>query len=244
MDLKYSKLKIAIGALFFSMLIFLSLPAAKATPGPGIAVKPNYSNTQIEQTGSIFVRTKPGESQQISIQLVNLTNQTQKLTVSPTVAYTSKDGAITYQPGKVPTDKTLKYKFNDLVKEQKKNVSLAPKQSQSVNFTVTAPEKQYKGIIMGSLYVKTGNIAQAENNNGVNINNKIALVMPVLLRSQDVGVKPKLTVPSIKPGQQGTQTVIKTKYANEKPTTIQQMKLKNKIYRKSNPKKNLEQSQP
>ncbi|USS88944.1 DUF916 domain-containing protein [Fructilactobacillus cliffordii] len=240
MILKNHKLRLLLGIAFFSFLFALVVPTAvNATPGPGIAVKPNYPSTQFDQGGSFFFKTKPGEPQTITMDVANLANYSQTLTIEPTTAYTSKDGSITYKPGKVPYDRTLKYKMRDLVKEKKQKITVGANQTKKVSFTVTPPKKDYKGIILGALYVKTENRNDNVNANNVNLNNKLSLVMPIMIKSQDKKVNPKLTVPSIKPDKSGSQTLINTKLANERPTTIKGMTVTDRIYRKGNSKKTL-----
>ncbi|USS90359.1 DUF916 domain-containing protein [Fructilactobacillus carniphilus] len=236
---KHHKLKLLLGVAFFSFLFTLLAPVVHATPGPGVAVKPNYPATEIERGGSFFFKTKPGEPQTITMDVANLANYSQTLRIEPTTAYTSKDGAITYNPGKVPHDKTLKYKMRDLIKEKKQVITVGANKTKQVSFTVVPPKKDYKGIILGALYVKTENKNDNVNANNININNKMALVMPVMIKSQDKKVNPKLTALSIKPNKSGSQTIINTKLANERPTTIQGLQIKDRIYRKGNPKKTL-----
>ncbi|USS93367.1 DUF916 and DUF3324 domain-containing protein [Fructilactobacillus ixorae] len=239
MILKNHKLRLLIGFAFFSFLFALFVPIAHATPGPGVAVKPNYPSTQIQNSGSFFFKTKPGEPQVITVDLANLANYSQTLSIEPTTAYTSKDGAITYKPGKMPYDRTLKYKMRNLVKEKKQTVTLGANQTKTVSFTVNPPKKDYKGIILGALYIKTENKNDNVNSNNVNLNNKVALVMPLMIKSQDKKVNPKLTVPKIAPNKSGAQTIIDTTLANERPTTIKGLEVKDRIYRKGNPKKTL-----
>ncbi|USS88061.1 DUF916 and DUF3324 domain-containing protein [Fructilactobacillus hinvesii] len=240
---KHHKLSLLLGVASFAFLLAWLVPTANATPGPGVAVKPNYPATQIDKGGSFFFKTKPGEPQTITIDLANLANYSQTLTIEPTTAYTSKEGSITYKPGKVPYDKTLKYKMRDLITEKKQKVTIPADRTKTVSFTVNPPKKDYKGVILGALYVKTENRNDNVNANNININNKMALVMPVMIKSQDKKVNPKLTVPSIKPDKSGSQTIINTKLANERPTTIKGLEIKDRIYRKGNPKKTLSKNQ-
>ena len=232
-------------ATIFLMIPMMGIGETNASQGPSIAVKPNYTKNQIKQDGVIFVQTKPGQTQQISLNIVNLSKSSQSFSIEPTTAFTSGGGAIALNPTKnLPVDKTLKYKFKDLVQDGKKQtINLGPNKSTNVNFNVKAPDKTYNGVILGGLYIKPQLPPEAAKLKGVSVNNKFALAMPVYLRdNNNQPIKPKLTAQTIKPGKVANQPVIYTKLANEKPTTINQMQIKDKIYRKSDPSKILSKS--
>lgn len=223
--------------IFVSILLFLSnVCMVNATEAPALALKPIYPKNQILDNGIFFVNTKPGTIQNLDLSLINLSSDKQVMTITPTSAYTTNGGAISYDnTKKFPKDKSLKYKFSNLSIKKKYTVSLAPNKATTIRTQVRIPKNHYKGIILGSLYVQPKVDEEYYKKSGASITNRFAIAMPVYLRDLNKKVVPKLTLGDVGFKQTNRNGIVYSHLYNEEPTTSTNMIMNNKIYRKGDP---------
>jgi hypothetical protein len=109
-------------------------------------------NRADQETDSFFyLLTEPGEEQQISVRLVNLTDEYQTIEVTAHVATTTNEGSICYWGREeTPVDTTLPHNIEDLLLFAPV-IELEPNEELYLWITVRMPIMPYQGVLAGGL---------------------------------------------------------------------------------------------
>ncbi|UQS84677.1 DUF916 and DUF3324 domain-containing protein [Apilactobacillus apisilvae] len=204
--------------------VFISAQRAQASDVNGLAMEPIYPNNQITKNGILYPMVSPGSTQTLSFNIINLSNQSQKLTISPNTAITSNGPSIDYSQSKYKYDSSLKYKFSDIFFPKKIKLDVKPNTPTKVTFTAKIPKKEFKGLLMGGFYIDT-NQTSYNNDSGTSINNKYTYAMPVIMRENKEKSLPELKLGTVTNGMSFKAPIISSKIYNKQPAMIDQLKM-------------------
>lgn len=208
--------------------IFFTNATIKASDVNGLAMEPIYPSNQIVKNGILNPRVKAGSKQELSFNLINLSNQPIKVSISPNTAVTSDGPSIDYSRDKYKYDDSLKHNFKQIFSPKKIKLNVEPNKPTKVAFTANIPKKKFNGILMGAYYINT-NQTSINNASGTAINNKYTYAMPVVMREDSVKAVPKLTLGKVTNGVSAKSPIVTSDIYNKRPAIIDHMTMDTKI---------------
>lgn len=227
---KIIKVSVALCAGLICSLTLIPIPAvAQTVNSSDFTVRAIIPDNQIDKSKSYFdLLMKPGESQTLSVDVIN--NSTQEITVDIALqaASTNRNGLIEYQV-KVDPDDTLMYPF-DTIASAANEIKVAPDSTQKVDVTVTMPEQQFDGVILGGIV-----FTRRENNgaaSGVSINNQFSYVIGVKLSETDKEILPDFRIKSIEPTLVNYRRAVSVNIHNPVALIIKDANVTASIYKK------------
>jgi hypothetical protein len=116
------------------------------------SVWPYHVGNQIEGTpsGVFYLDTQPGEEQEISVRVVNFTDEYQTIEANVHLATTRSDGTVNFWGTEEPADTTLPHNIEDLI-EFEPIIQLAPLEEYIFWMTVRVPIMPYQGVLAGGI---------------------------------------------------------------------------------------------
>lgn len=195
--MKKTKKIIILSLAFVCMVSFAKIPAsAQGVDSTNFTVQAVIPSNQIDKKQSYFdLKMNPGQSQTLSVKVINISKQEITIDVALRAASTNRNGVIEYQVQTTP-DETLKVPFDKIAKTDSM-IKVAAHTTKKVNVTVTMPENEYDGTILGGIvFTKRQNGNQSS---GVSINNLFSYVIGVKLTETDKQLSPDFRLKSIEP---------------------------------------------
>lgn len=147
-----SKKFILVGLLLFGLVGFFGLPSAQAVSYGGLGIHPNESEVDEKnpRTKSWFIYTlELGEVKKGKVDIVNSSSESVEVKVYPVDAVTTKDGAFAPQP-----EDREKIDVGAWIRLAESEVSLGPKETKTIDFTLKVPENAEVGDHMGAIIVQ------------------------------------------------------------------------------------------
>lgn len=151
-----------------------------------------------------------GQQQTVQIELENASDQEMTIAVSLNGAKTNRNGVIEYGPSSIEDDKSLKFKFKDLVKSEEQ-VTIPPNTVVPLDINITMPETSYDGIIAGGIQLKQV-IERDESQTG--IINEYAYLIALILRENETPVEADLELNDVYAGLSNYQNAVFVNFSN------------------------------
>lgn len=161
--------------ILFSIMTWFALatPAQAAISGAaGFSVEPVSDDA--DKTDYFELNVQPGQSYPLKLKLTNNLGQAIKITVVPTVAGTSDNGQINYTNLTKKRDSSLKYDWTKMG-PTRQTVTVQPGQSQEVTETLTVPQGNFNGVMLGSFYVYSPTVNKKLKKDSLKKNRKMAI---------------------------------------------------------------------
>ncbi|PGL72675.1 DUF916 and DUF3324 domain-containing protein [Bacillus sp. AFS055030] len=196
------------------------------------AVSPVMPTNQIDQSKTYFdLRMKPGQKQILNVQIKNDTNKNIVVQTKANSATTNSNGITDYSVSNSKVDDTLEIPFATIAKV-KKETKIPAKSESTIEITIEMPNQQFDGVILGGLHFsEKEDEGKAKKEDGsVQIKNKYAYVIGVLLRETDKVVKPDLKLNEVKPAQINARNVVTANLQNIKPAMLKNLSVDAKVY--------------
>ena len=169
--------------------------------------------------GGFYLITEPGEEQQISVRVVNLTDEYRTLEVSIHVATTDNQGRINYWGSDEPADTTLPHNIEDLLIFEP-YIVLEPNEETYFWVTVRMPTIPYQGVLAGGLVFRLAEDSFHEDEGIIGEERLLA----VLLR-QDGFVESNIVLERVTTEVLGGQSVISAHLRNVAANFVGQMRI-------------------
>lgn len=167
--MKYSKKFILISFLFLILVILLGLNSTQAISYGGLGIQPHQWNPKNLLTKSWFIYTlEPKAVKKDKVDVINSSNKPIKVKIYPVDAATTQDGAFAPEP----EDKE-KVDVGAWVTLSKSEVSLGPKETKTIEFTIKIPENVEAGDHMGAIIAQNKEIPEAEEGTGMRIATRV-----------------------------------------------------------------------
>ncbi|MGX7029775.1 WxL protein peptidoglycan domain-containing protein [Vagococcus zengguangii] len=152
-------------------------------------VTPIFTDNQSDDKRGYFdLLVKPGEVQELKLEVSNTSKQKKKLTITPTTAGTTSNGTIDYSGKEWRHTSNLVAKFSDIASEPQ-TVELKPEEKKVVTFEVKVPDEKFEGQIVGAFYVKEDSTEKEEtkstSENGIGIKNEFAMIIACVLMTDE-----------------------------------------------------------
>lgn len=221
------KNKIVIGLAF--ILGLLGTPIVAHAQGADFTVNPVYSADQTDKSlGYIDLKVNDKKDYPISVNVQNMDkNEAGSYTVSLVNATTNDNGDVNYTPSKQNLVKSSDPLLKDLVPKNMRSqkITLKAGENKTVSFNLKLPAKNFKGQILGSVYVLR-NSKNLQEKKQFGINNRFAMTIPVMLTQANAQVKlPKLTMTKAFVTEKSGQPQIAARIQNASPLLFGKIKI-------------------
>ncbi|MHC5228244.1 DUF916 and DUF3324 domain-containing protein [Enterococcus sp. LJL99] len=182
------------------------------------SVEAKIPENQVDKTKTYFdLRVKPGEVEELEVELKNNTDKEVTVLINSNTAITNDNGVIDYGTVDPKLDNTLKFPFSKISKVDPE-IKLASKETKIIKVQVDVPSESFNGIILGGLHFsQKDEDAKGTKESGVQIENKFAYVIGVRLSENDEPVTPDLQLIDAKAGQRNYRNTVLGTLQN--PTT-------------------------
>ncbi|GAB6516634.1 DUF916 and DUF3324 domain-containing protein [Bacillus thuringiensis] len=196
------------------------------------AVTAVIPENQIDKNQTYFdLKMQPGQKQTIQVQMKNDTNKEVVVESFANTAITNSNGITDYSTVEPKTDSTLKYPFSKIAK-MPKETKVPANSIVTVDINLEMPNESFDGVILGGLYFKEKEDENAKKKDeGVQIENKYAYAIGVVLKETDAEVKPDMKLNEVKPTQINGRNVVTTNLQNVKPAMLKNLSVDAKVYK-------------
>lgn len=216
-------------------LFFVVSPAIYADTGDvPFSVTPVFPDNQSKEiTGYFDLKVTPSDQQYLQVKLFNTTTEEIEVEVTANSAVTNANGLIVYD-GHVESKQ--KNPFSQLAEVEEKVIKIAPGQTETTRIKVKAPDKHFKGELLGGLYFLQK--SDSKEKDGVQIKNNYAYAIAVRIyeANQNKQVKPELELLQVKPALVDQRTAVEAEFINKQPVMIGQLKFNAQVFRKGSDK--------
>ncbi|MFS6999425.1 DUF916 and DUF3324 domain-containing protein [Carnobacterium maltaromaticum] len=202
------------------------------------SVKANIPENQINKTLTYFdLKMEPNQRQDITLTVSNSSDEKATILISPNVAMTNQNGVIDYSKADEKVDSTLKNPVTSIISKAQE-VTLEPKETKEVPFTIQMPEKEFDGLILGGFYIskKEDNSNTKDKEKDVQIKNKYSYVIGLQLRENTNEVKPVMELNEIKPALLNYRTAVTVNLQNTEATIMKEVSVDAKVMKKGTTK--------
>lgn len=166
------------------------------------AIPPEQQTTQ--NTNFFSFDLAHGQTAQLGLTITNNSNATQTFKVKPTVGVTNDQGTVLYSDTSKTRDSSLKLDFTKLGPEVK-TITVAAGQTGTYTTSVTIPENNFTGAIVGGFYINSPSLNEAamkkkSKKNSVSIRNVYSYAIGALINVGDVStIQPNFRIRTVKP---------------------------------------------
>ncbi|EOV9529248.1 DUF916 and DUF3324 domain-containing protein [Bacillus cytotoxicus] len=195
------------------------------------AVTAVIPENQIDKNQSYFdLKMKPGQKQTLQVQMKNDTDKDVIVETYANTAITNSNGIVDYSTKNPKFDSTLKFPFSKIAKVQKET-KIPAKSTVTLDVNVEMPNEPFDGVILGGLYFKEKEDEKIKGkSDNVQIKNKYAYAIGVVLSETNNEVKPDLKLNDIKPGQVNARNVVTANLQNTKAAMLKHLTVDAKVY--------------
>lgn len=180
---------------------------------------------QRAETSSYFdLHVQPNDSQTLQVNVINNTDEQKRFSIQVLDGVTSENGTINYDLPK-KYDQTLQYRLSELVFGPKE-VVVASRQTEGVNFNLQLPDKVFSGLILGG--IKITEVKNETHSGG--ITNLFSYVIPIKLRESETMVPNKINFKGIQVKDNEDHPTVRAVLQNPQPTITRNVEMTTKIY--------------
>lgn len=188
---------------------------------------------QVDKSQSYFdLRMKPGQAQDLVVDMRNDTKEDVTINVLPNTAITNQNGIVEYNDTTTPQDKSLKTAYKDIATTEK-DVTLPAESQKQIKVHVQMPKEEYAGTLLGGIYFSEKNDkSETKEAKGSQIVNRYAYVIGVKLTENDQVVQPELCLNDVKATQVNYRNVVTANIQNYTAAILKDLSIDGKIYAK------------
>jgi Bacterial protein of unknown function (DUF916)./Protein of unknown function C-terminal (DUF3324). len=191
--------KVAIITFILFGVISIPFPVtATSHTSPGFYVHAKLPQNQIDkELGYFDLRMQPNQIQQLEVEVINEFDNPISVTVEAISASTNRNGIIDYKTPDIQ-DETLSIPFSSISVVEQNSILIPAKSTKTAIVTITMPNEQFDGIILGGLVFTCENDVENQSQT-TSINNIFSYVIGVKLSETDVKVVPQFEIVKITP---------------------------------------------
>ncbi|MGO2083959.1 DUF916 and DUF3324 domain-containing protein [Vagococcus sp.] len=223
--------------LIFGILVLLPLSVqAGAIP---VSVRAILPENQLGDVDTFYqLKVKPGQKQELELEVTNTSDQKVKVDLSINSASTGMTGNLIYNLPSKNRDSSLKVALTDIASVDER-VEIPAKEKKTVKIKLNVPAEAFEGVILGAVRVDGINsLAENEKNKeeqtGFTINNKYAYAIAIQLQETDeLNVTPEIKLTKALFSQIAGRNTIKVYLQNPTPMIINDLTYEAKVTRKN-----------
>ncbi|MEV2923878.1 DUF916 domain-containing protein [Paenibacillus larvae] len=137
-------------------LIFIPYSVSANEGDVDFSIQALIPENQIDKKKTYFdLKMKPEQKQDIQLQVFNSSSKKITIEMDVTFATTNQNGLIDYTISDISkADESLRIPLPEITNISNREVVLQPGQSKIVTITITMPEEEYDGVILGAVHLK------------------------------------------------------------------------------------------
>lgn len=200
--------------------------------GMGYSVKAIIPDNQLETGKTYFdLLVKPGETQQLTLEVTSSSKETLNLSITPYSATTNQNGELEFSVEPSVHDATLTYPMSQLISGSQ-SVTLPPMATKEVTFTLKVPKDPFLGKLVGGFTIydlANDQEVKTSGKNEVQIRNVFSVVVGIRLQETLKKIQPKLVLNRVKADLFNYRTAMTANLQNTQPTFISNLNVTAKI---------------
>lgn len=209
---------------FMSVLLTDVSAAHGVTPDIGFRVQAILPTNQTQQNATWFaVDLKSGQSQKLTMQITNTTNQAITVYCAPTIARTNRTGQIQYDVLTDARDNTLNLDFTK-IGPKKIQFKVPAKKTIAIDQEIQVPQTKFNGVLYGAFTFFSPDIdrEQQQSTKGeVSFQNSFHIAVPSVINVNDYHrVSPDLRLERVVPVSFEAQPAVRARIHNIAPQVI------------------------
>ncbi|MFQ6323912.1 DUF916 and DUF3324 domain-containing protein [Lactococcus garvieae] len=222
-----------IFSFIFGLLFFFMGAQPASAAEMKFSVQAVIPENQVDKSQSYFdLRMKPGQAQDLVVDLRNDTKEDVTINVLPNTAITNQNGIVEYNDTTTPQDKSLKTAFKDIATTEEE-VTIPAESQKQIKVHVQMPKEEYAGTVLGGIYFsEKSDKSEAKETKGSQIVNRYAYVIGVKLTENDQVVQPELRLNDVKATQVNYRNVVTANIQNYTAAILKDLSIDGKIYAK------------
>lgn len=232
---KLRLINIMIGVFLLSVLSII----ANTQVGLAVSVKPILPKNQYNSKATYYdLRMKPGQKQDVQMELTNPSDKEQTVTLQINDATTNVEGDIDYSDRSkiVPRDKSLEVAFKDIASIEPE-ITIPAKKTVTATIHLDMPKKQFDGMILGGIKViSSEKDSKVQNSTNKEKQSKKTYIVAVKLSETDKQVAAKLNLLEVVSSKESNQNVIKATVQNDRAINLEDIDFTADIYKKNSDK--------
>ncbi|MGM0155622.1 hypothetical protein IGK30_003489 [Enterococcus sp. AZ178] len=218
-----------IVVIFILTLFFC--PVAFADQSAGFSVRPILSENQVNsEVGYFDLNLDPGESQTLSLELRNMSDEEINLSISVHTAFTNVSGVVEYGSDADVPDDTLPFFLADYIQGDGK-ITLSEGETKQVDLLLTLPEdKPFEGVLAAGIRVEEIKDSEHLSEESMAIENTLSYVMGLVVSNKREQLSPELNLLDVYADQLNFRNVFSAQIQNQSGTFVNQLEVTASIY--------------
>lgn len=218
-----------IVVIFILTLFFC--PVAFADQSAGFSVRPILSENQVNsEVGYFDLNLEPGESQTLSLELRNMSDEEINLSISVHTAFTNVSGVVEYGSDADVPDDTLPFFLADYIQGDGK-ITLSEGETKQVDLLLTLPEdKPFEGVLAAGIRVEEIKDSEHLSEESMAIENTLSYVMGLVVSNKREQLSPELDLLAVYADQLNFRNVFSAQIQNQSGTFVNQLQVIASIY--------------
>lgn len=216
--------------VIFILTLFFG-PVAFADQSAGFSVRPILSENQVNsEVGYFDLNLEPGESQTLSLELRNMSDEEINLSISVHTAFTNVSGVVEYGSDADVPDETLPFFLADYIQGDGK-ITLSEGETKQVDLLLTLPEdKPFEGVLAAGIRVEEIKDSEHLSEESMAIENTLSYVMGLVVSNKREQLSPELDLLAVYADQLNFRNVFSAQIQNQSGTFVNQLEVSASIY--------------
>ena len=212
-----------LSVLFIAAMVFLTIatPPATADDGNvGYSIESHIPANQIDKRQTYFnLLMEPNQQQELTLTVRNSTDEETDIKVAVNNPVTNRNGVVDYTIEDAETDESLEVPISEIATVEEEIVTVPANGSKNVTVLLDMPEKEFDGVKLGGIYFEKV-LDEEEQKEGVQIQNKYAYVVGLMLSENETVIEPELHLKSVEPTLVNYRTAISASIQNSEPVIV------------------------
>ncbi|WP_368256762.1 DUF916 and DUF3324 domain-containing protein [Enterococcus innesii] len=216
--------------VIFILTLFFG-PVTFADQSAGFSVRPILGENQVNsEVGYFDLNLEPGESQTLSLELRNMSDEEVNLSISVHTAFTNVSGVVEYGSDADVPDDTLPFFLADYIEGDGK-ITLSEGETKQVDLLLTLPEdKPFEGVIAAGIRVEEIKDSEHLSEESMAIENTLSYVMGLVVSNKREQLSPELDLLDVYADQLNFRNVFSAQIQNQSGTFVNQFEVIASIY--------------
>ncbi len=199
-------------------------------------------NQRSKEISYFDLRVVPGETQTLSVELTNDTEEDVTVYASANSAITNDNGIVDCSYNDAKKDSSAVFTFSEIAK-MPKEIILPKKSTKIVEDVVEIPKESFDGYVLGGFYFEQKEDKEEKSQGALAVGNRFSYVVGVLMSETDQEIKPELALNDVKATQITGNNAVIMNIQNKKPAMIKKLQLDVKLYYENETKPRYENHQ-
>ncbi|MBO0440795.1 DUF916 and DUF3324 domain-containing protein [Candidatus Enterococcus ikei] len=186
-------------------------------------------NQRSKEISYFDLRVVPGETQTLSVELTNDTDEDITVYASANSAITNDNGVVDYSYNDTKKDSSADFTFSEIATIPKE-ITLPKNSTKIVECVINIPKNPFDGYVLGGLYFEQKQEKETKSQGALAVGNRFSYVVGVLLSETDKDVRPELALNEVKATQINGNNAVTMNIQDKKAAMIKKLQVDAKLY--------------